>query len=45
MKRPISARIDENILATAKNQAEKENRSFNNLIETALKDYCKKSGR
>jgi len=45
MKKPISARIDETILANAKKQADKENRSFNNLLETALKSYCKKSGR
>lgn len=45
MKKPISARIEESIIAEAKKQAEKENRSFNNLLETALKIYCKKSGR
>lgn len=45
MKKPISARIEESIIAEAKKQAEKENRSFNNLLETALKNYCKKSGR
>ena len=42
MKKPISARIEESILSDAKKQAEKENRSFNNLLETALKNYCKK---
>ena len=45
MKKPISARIEESIIAEAKKQAEKENRSFNNLLETALKNYCKKRGR
>ena len=45
MKKPISARIEESIIAEAKKQAEKENRSFNNLLETALKKYCKESGR
>jgi predicted HicB family RNase H-like nuclease len=45
MKKPISARIEESIIAEAKKQAEKENRSFNNLLEEALKSYCKRSGR
>jgi hypothetical protein len=40
-KQPISARIEKNILKDSKTVAKKENRSFNNLIETALIAYCK----
>lgn len=39
-KKPISARIDSDLIALAKKVATKENRSFNNVLETALKDYC-----
>ena len=39
-KTPISGRIDAEILEAAKQVAKKENRSFNNLLETALKTYC-----
>lgn len=38
-KTPISARVDQGILDRAKTVADKENRSFNNLLETALKEY------
>ena len=41
MKTPISARIDQNILKEAKKKAKEENRSFNNLLETALKAYTR----
>ena len=40
-KQPISARIEKNILKDSKEVAKLENRSFNNLLETALKTYCK----
>ena len=40
-KQPISARIEKNILKDSKEVAKLENRSFNNLLETALIDYCK----
>ncbi len=40
-KQPISARVEENILKDSKAVAKLENRSFNNLLETALIDYCK----
>lgn len=40
-KTPISARIEQKILEDAKTVAKKENRSFNNLLETALIAYCK----
>lgn len=39
-KQPISARIEKNILKDSKAVAKKENRSFNNLLETALIAYC-----
>ena len=41
MKKPISARIDKELLAEAKKVMKKENRSFNNLLETALEKYIK----
>ena len=40
-KQPISARIEKNILKDSKAVAKLENRSFNNLLETALIAYCK----
>lgn len=40
-KQPISARIEKNILKNSKEVAKKENRGFNNLLETALIAYCK----
>lgn len=40
-KKAISARVEQKILEDCKKVAEKENRSFNNLLETALKAYCK----
>jgi predicted transcriptional regulator len=40
MKQPISARLDFDLLNKAKQIAKKENRSFNNLLETSLKQYC-----
>jgi hypothetical protein len=40
-KKPISARVEENILKDSKAVAKLENRSFNNLRETALIAYCK----
>ncbi len=40
-KQPISARIEKNILKDSKAVAKLENRSFNNLLETALITYCK----
>ena len=40
-KQPISARIEKNILKDSKAIAKLENRSFNNLLETALTAYCK----
>ena len=40
-KQPISARIEKNILKDSKEVAKQENRSFNNLLETALIAYCK----
>ena len=40
-KQPISARIEKNILKDSKEVAKLENRSFNNLLETALIVYCK----
>ncbi|NRA92181.1 MAG: CopG family transcriptional regulator [Psychroserpens sp.] len=40
-KQPISARIEKNILKDSKEVAKKENRSLNNLLETALIAYCK----
>lgn len=40
-KQPISARIEKNILKYSKAVAKLENRSFNNLLETALIAYCK----
>ena len=40
-KKPISARVEENILKDSKAVAKTENRSFNNLLETALIAYCK----
>ena len=39
MKKPISARIDKELLAKAKKVAKKENRPFNNLLENALIKY------
>ena len=39
-KTAISARIEQTILEDAKKIAELENRSFNNLLETALQKYC-----
>jgi len=39
-KTPISGRIEQTILEKAKEVAKKENRSFNNLLETSLKTYC-----
>lgn len=38
----ISARIDERILIKAKQTAKKQNRSFNNVLETSLMSYCYK---
>lgn len=38
----ISLTLKKEIKETAQKQAEKENRSLNNLIETALLDYLKK---
>jgi len=38
-KKPISARIDKEILAKAKKVAKKDYRSFNNFLETALRKY------
>jgi len=40
-KQSISARVEENILKDSKAVAKLENRSFNNLLETALIAYCK----
>ncbi len=40
MKKPISARVEEKILKDSKAVAKLENRSFNNLLETALIAYC-----
>ena len=40
-KQPISARVEEKILKDSKAVAKLENRSFNNLLETALIAYCK----
>ena len=40
-KQPISARVEEKILKDSKAVAKIENRSFNNLLETALREYCK----
>ena len=40
-KQAISARIEKNILKDSKAVAKIENRSFNNLLETALIAYCK----
>ena len=40
-KTPISARVDQYILDDAAKVAKIENRSFNNLLETAVKEYCK----
>jgi hypothetical protein len=37
MKTPITIRIDQNILAAARQQALLENRTMTNLIETALR--------
>ena len=40
-KEPISARVEKSILKNCKEVAKVENRSFNNLLETALIAYCK----
>lgn len=40
-KTAISARVEQKILEDCKKVAKKENRSFNNLLETALKTYTK----
>ena len=40
-KEPISARVEKYILKDCKEVAKLENRSFNNLLETALIAYCK----
>ena len=40
-KQPISLRVEEKILKDSKTVAKLENRSFNNLLETALIAYCK----
>jgi hypothetical protein len=40
-KQPISARVEKKILKDSKAVAKIENRSFNNLLETALIEYCK----
>ena len=40
-KEPISARVEKSILKDSKAVANLENRSFNNLLETALIAYCK----
>ena len=40
-KEPISARVEKSILKDCKEVAKQENRSFNNLLETALITYCK----
>ena len=40
-KQPISARVEEKILKGSKTVFKIENRSFNNLLESALKAYCK----
>jgi hypothetical protein len=39
MKKPYTLKIEEEVLDQAKVQAEKENRSVSNLIETVLKKY------
>lgn len=38
----ISFRLDLDLLNSLTKQAEKENRSLNNLVETILKEYVKK---
>ena len=40
-KTTISARVEQEILNDAKSVAKIENRSFNNLLETSIKEYCK----
>ena len=40
MKKPISGRIEEEILKGSEKVMEIDNRSFNNLLETSLKFYC-----
>jgi hypothetical protein len=40
VKEPISSRVEKSILKDSKAVAKIENRSFNNLLETALIAYC-----
>jgi len=40
MKKPISARIEPEILELAEKAMKISHRKFNNLLEVALKEYC-----
>ncbi len=39
-KKTVSVRLDEDLIAKIRALAEKENRSFSNLVETVLKKYA-----
>jgi len=39
MKKPISFRLDEELLIRLMEEAKKQNRSLTNLVETVLKDH------
>ncbi|MBQ1264722.1 MAG: ribbon-helix-helix protein, CopG family [Oscillospiraceae bacterium] len=41
-KKTVSVRLDEDLIAKIRTLAEKENRSFSNLVETVLKKYADK---
>ena len=40
-KKVVSIRLDEEFISKLKEQAEKENRSVSNLIETVMKNYLR----
>jgi predicted transcriptional regulator len=40
-KKNTSVRLDEDLIDALKSVADQQNRTFNNLIETALLTYCK----
>jgi len=43
MKKPVTMRIDPDLLAKAQEAARRDNRSLTNLVETILKQHVEKS--